>query len=287
MKLLLPLLFTLPLTVLADDNNISNSNNTNYSTTAQTNNYTSDNSGQTFNTTDNSLDNSLHTSIDSSTGNYRDNTVQLNSNNQLNQSLTNQNINNSVTKTVEGGLTENSYNNSGNTVGTNANGEITNNQGQGQGQDQRQQQGLAATVTVAPSYINKNAPMAWSPNMAMSMSQENCNNSATIGVSGVIGGVSGGVPINDDDCTRRRDAILWANLGQMRIACERMTQDASNEEAMKSAGVDCSTITSSATIVPLSRLLPSPVAQNTANRLDSLAETDRILNDTFARYMQK
>jgi len=89
----------------------------------------------------------------------------------------------------------------------------------------------------------KQAPMAWSPNMAMSYSSDNCNNSATFGMSAGFGAFSGGAPINDDDCTRRRDATLWANLGQMRVACERMLMDEDNAAAMQKAGLTCASIT--------------------------------------------
>lgn len=104
----------------------------------------------------------------------------------------------------------------------------------------------------------KQAPMAWSPNMAMSYSSDNCNNSATFGASAGFGAISGGAPINDDDCTRRRDATLWANLGQMRIACERMRMDEDNAAAMQKAGLTCASITQPVS-TPVAVVKPVPV----------------------------
>ena len=109
--------------------------------------------------------------------------------------------------------------------------------------------------------------MAWSPNRAMSNSQENCNNSATFGASAGFGAVSGGVPINDDDCTRRRDAIMWANLGQMRIACERMKQDENNADAMQAAGATCASLTTTLATAPVfTTVKPVVVKPTTFNK---------------------
>lgn len=88
----------------------------------------------------------------------------------------------------------------------------------------------------------KQVPMAWSPNMAMSMSPENCSNSVSFGASAGFGAISGGAPMDSDACNRRMDTRMWVVLGQMRIACERMRQDEENAEAMQLAGISCARV---------------------------------------------
>lgn len=89
----------------------------------------------------------------------------------------------------------------------------------------------------------RQTPFAYSPGLSSSFSQENCANSASVGVSAGFGAIGGGVPIQSDDCNRRRDAQMWAAFGQNRIACERMAQSPENQEAMRKAGVDCAYLT--------------------------------------------
>ena len=174
-----------------------------------------------------------------------------------------------------------------NSVGTGGNA-VSTSQGGTSSQGQSIKTGAVSTV-VAPSYINNQVhqvPMAWSPNMAMSASQENCNNSASLGVSAGFGAISGGVPINDDDCTRRRDAILWANLGQMRIACERMIQDSGNADAMQAAGATCASLTAvqvAPLVVAPSTLKVPPAAY--WDKMDKIA--DAQINRIHANGMMK
>ena len=212
--------------------------------------------------------------------------------NNINNAQTYQSIDNSYYS-----KTDNTTTVKDNNIGANAGGSVNNDSSAAggsasQGQNQQQKQGQftqTGAVNVAPSYINhqvRQTPMAWAPNMAMSASQENCNNSASLGVSAGFGAISGGVPINDNDCTRRRDAILWANLGQMRIACERMAQDDGNKAAMKSAGVTCGSITPVAAIVaPLSPI--SPLALDTERRLNSIKPINTALDSAHTTQMIK
>ena len=114
-----------------------------------------------------------------------------------------------------------------------------------------QSEGSSATTgdNVSSTVYNqvKQVPMAWSPNMAMSMSNENCANSTTFGASAGFGAISGGMPIDNDGCNRRMDVRMWVSLNQMRVACERMRQDKDNAEAMVKAGVNCASL---ATVQP-------------------------------------
>jgi hypothetical protein len=86
-------------------------------------------------------------------------------------------------------------------------------------------------------------PFAYAPGLAQSFSQDNCANTASLGVSAGFGAISGGAPVESDSCNRRKDVTLWLVTGQNRIACERMTDDDANMEAMKRAGMDCKTLT--------------------------------------------
>lgn len=115
----------------------------------------------------------------------------------------------------------------------------------------------------------RQTPFAYSPGMASSFSQDNCNNSASLGVSAGFGAIGGGMPIASDDCNRRLDAKLWASFGQNRIACERMAQSEENKEAMKAAGVDCAKLTT--TTVPVAAIQPV-----SASNVPSNAQWDRM-----------
>jgi hypothetical protein len=86
-------------------------------------------------------------------------------------------------------------------------------------------------------------PFAYAPGLAQSFSQDNCANTASVGVSAGFGAISGGAPVESDSCNRRKDVTLWLVTGQNRIACERMTDDDANMDAMKRAGMDCKTLT--------------------------------------------
>jgi|WetSurMetagenome_2_1015567.scaffolds.fasta_scaffold00310_5 hypothetical protein len=86
-------------------------------------------------------------------------------------------------------------------------------------------------------------PFAYAPGLAQSFSQDNCANTASVGVSAGFGALAAGAPVESDSCNRRKDVTLWLVTGQNRIACERMTDDNANMEAMKRAGMDCKTLT--------------------------------------------
>lgn len=289
MKILLLVLMTFA--AIADDNY----NNTQTSTQTITHQ-------DTYSTVDNSLDNSVSTDTsqhyDQSTGDFRDNELHINSDNQYSE----QTINN--TKTVGGDLIDGSF--TGNT-GTNAGGTVTSSGGNASASNgdvsgqQQQQQKQATSTTVSPSYtstsvnnVPKSFAMAWSPNVAMSMSQENCNNSVSMGVSGPgIGAISAGVPITDDECNRRRDVIQMMNLGLPRVACYRMAQGEGNSEAMKAAGFSCDSVAtiSARESVAVGAVAVPPTTQHLQTELNGLAVSDRelqeIYDETFKRYMQK
>lgn len=246
--------------VAAADNDVTNSNNTNTSTQTNeiTHNDTYDSHDQvndSSTSTDNSVDNSAYSH--NTDGSY-------NQANQSWQTITNTNTEGDLSQSKNtNSFNDNTGNSNGSNVNQNATGGSSTSDSTSRASVSGVTSGAAALVStgavktgVSTGATNVNTgavnvvhqqvrqtPMAWSPGLAMSMSQENCNNSASLGVSAGFGAISGGVPINDNDCTRRRDAILWANLGQMRIACERMIQDSGNLDAMRAAGTNCAELT--------------------------------------------
>ena len=58
----------------------------------------------------------------------------------------------------------------------------------------------------------RQTPLAYSPGMAMSFSQQNCANSVSLGVSAPFGAIGGGVPIDSDECNRRADSVRWQEM---------------------------------------------------------------------------
>jgi fructose-1,6-bisphosphatase/inositol monophosphatase family enzyme len=94
---------------------------------------------------------------------------------------------------------------------------------------------VSSTIYTQP----KQTPMAWSPNLAMSMSPENCSNSVSFGASAGFGAIGGGAPMDSDACNRRMDTRMWVALGQPKVACERMKQDEDNLKAMRLANINC------------------------------------------------
>lgn len=144
----------------------------------------------------------------------------------------------------------------------------------------------------SPVAINNNqvrqhriVPFAFSPGMAMSFSQDNCSNSASLGVSTGIFGVSGGVPIGSDDCNRRKDVQMWLATQQPRIACERMIQSEENAAAMKAAGLDCSRLTAAVVapvVVPSNLNVPSPATYDQWTRQNGI-----ILDKVAAKNLSK
>jgi hypothetical protein len=243
MKKLLILVFFLSTIALAQDDTTTNSNNTNTSTQSNvidqhdtvTNNST-DSSTHDSHAVDNSVDSGMHTTS--------------NSNNQANVST--QTINNTNT---EGDLDQskntNSFNsNTGNSNGSNVTqspeakaGALAivggNQVGVRTGSTQVNTGGT--NVAIANNQVRQ-TPMAWSPAIAMSQSQELCNVSASLGLAFAGAAGSAGVPIKDGDCNRRRDAIFWMNVGMAETACQRMIQDDDNRKAMESSGATCRSV---------------------------------------------
>jgi len=129
--------------------------------------------------------------------------------------------------------------------------------------------GTSKVITSA-SYVSnypKQTPFAYSPGIAQSFSQDNCANSASLGVSAGFGAVSGGAPVESDACNRRKDVALWLATGQNRIACERMIQDEENLEAMKKAGLDCDKLTK---VTPAVYVPPKFIDPDQNYKLDSI-----------------
>jgi len=116
------------------------------------------------------------------------------------------------------------------------------------GNSQNVNGGNANTQSTTYNQVRQ-TPFAYSPGLANSFSQENCANSASVGVSAGFGAIGGGVPVDNDGCNRRRDALIWAGFGQNRVACEVMAGDDNNLQAMQRAGVTCASLTTT----------PSPV----------------------------
>lgn len=124
-------------------------------------------------------------------------------------------------------------------------------------------------VSVRGSTYNqvRQTPFAYSPGMSSSFSQENCANSASVGVSAGFGAIGGGVPVESDGCNRRRDVQLWLATQQNRVACERMIQDEDNAKALKAAGLDCKRITAQEVVMVIA---PSTQSTPASDRLKEL-----------------
>jgi hypothetical protein len=128
-------------------------------------------------------------------------------------------------------------------------------------------------------------PLAFAPSMGMSMSQDNCSNGASLGVSTGIFGVSGGVPIGSDDCNRRKDVAMWMTLQQEGIACQRMIQSDENAEAMKKAGLTCEMLVNATTpYAPAPSILNVP-KNDYWDKQDAIANAR--LNEIFKTKMGK
>jgi len=111
-------------------------------------------------------------------------------------------------------------------------------------------------------------PFAYAPGLAQSFSQDNCANTASIGVSAGFGAISGGAPVESDSCNRRKDVALWLVVGQNRIACERFTDDDKNKDAMKAAGMDCKALTE----IKLPVQLPVNRGLTVYDKMDAIAD---------------
>ena len=251
MKKLLILALFLSTSAFADDTT-TNSNNTNTSTQTNTidqhdtvTNQTTDTSTHDSHAVDNSVDSGVHTTE----GSY----------NQANQST--QTINNTNT---EGDLNQSKNTGSFNTNSGNSNGSNVQQNATGGQSTSDAKAGAAAVALVGATQVGvrtgatqvntggtnvaytnnqvRQTPMAWAPAIAMSQSQELCNVSASLGLAFAGAAGSGGIPIKDADCNRRRDAIFWMNVGMAETACQRMIQDDANRKAMEASGQNCHSV---------------------------------------------
>jgi len=142
--------------------------------------------------------------------------------------------------------------------------------------------------TLSTSYNQvRQTPFAYSPGLAASFSQDNCANSASLGVSAGFGAIGGGAPVESDACNRRKDVALWLATGQNRIACERMTDDEANSDAMKRAGLDCSKLTAQ----PVAAVVSQPVRASNVPNDDQWAKMDMqrdiMINQVMAKRHNK
>lgn len=296
------LLIVASFSTLADDNNVTNSNNVNTSTQSNV----IDNTGQDHSVADNSVDSSTHqttdNSVNSSTGDHRDNWTDnsVASHNQTN--LSNQNINNSSTKTVGGNLID------GSNVGTNAGGgNISASGGESsaaasaaggssaaQTGDQAQRQKLSSTVIVAPSYHQSYKQVRQAPSVGAvvgipSSNQRSCKSTVGGGASSPFGGINLIFGDGDDLCETLLIADQMTAFGMPQVACHMLTNYGIDNgidvaRAMAQSGVTCASIQPP---TPPALALPTPVAQDTSARLANTPSVDDAIDAEFERSQRK
>lgn len=263
------------------DNDVTNSNNTNTSTQTNEINHqdtydSHDQINDSSTSTDNSTDNSAYSHNTEGSYNQANKSWQTitntNTEGDLNQSKNtnsfNQNSGNSngsnVVQSATGGaadsVSSSASNSSVNGVSSGAAAVGSNVVKTG-----------AVTTTFNQVRQHRVVPFAFAPGLAMSFSQDNCANSASIGVSTGIFGASGGMPINNDACNRRKDVQMWLAVQQPRIACERMIQGEENLAAMRKAGLTCEQLTTAAPVAIIPSVLNVP-PNSYWDKLDKVAD---------------
>lgn len=316
----------LAFSVHADDNNVTNSNNSNYSTTTQTidetNNY--DNSGQDHSDRSSSIDSSMDSSTGDNRNNWSDSSTGHNQ-----TSTTNQDINNSVTKTVDTGG-GNFVDGNGNNVGTNSGGSIDSRsysegseaksnaqQAQGQGQLQGQMQGNnnqiggsttqvktgSTKTTYAPSStVNNNfrrIPVATAVSMGqVAHTPYSCKPINGVGAQAPQFGVSASFSRDDKFCEGMVMAeVITQHYNMPKTGCLIVVEVAKNEhddlvaKAMKISGESCMQIVpvvnGKAAVVGAAFGVPSATARDTEARLDSLRPINPSISAIHSSIMRK
>jgi hypothetical protein len=287
---------------IADDNNVTNSNNTNTST--QSNVITYDNTGQDHSTTDYSVDSSTHDNhaVDSSLGDNRNNWADSsnNSHNQTNTSY--QDINNSLTKSVGGDLIE------GSNVGTNAGGTAitgastssavagssvaSTGDAISNGGSQGQKQGMQSSVVVAPNYSQTYKQVRQAPSVGAvvgipSSNQRSCKSTVGGGASSPFGGINLIFGDGDELCETLLIADQMTAFGMPQVACNMLVNYGQNNDievakAMAQAGVDCATIPK-----PQVQYVPSPTALDTEHKLRITPSVNGALDTGFTEAQYK
>lgn len=95
-----------------------------------------------------------------------------------------------------------------------------------------------ATVDYGGSYEVKNVPGVVSPSLTTTLS-DTCMGSASVGVSAVGFGVTGGMTMVDEACVRRLDSREFRAMGMNDVALALLCQSEANRKAVEATGRFC------------------------------------------------
>jgi len=95
-----------------------------------------------------------------------------------------------------------------------------------------------ATVDYGGSYEVKNVPGVISPSLTTTLS-DTCMGSASVGVSAVGFGVTGGMTMVDEACVRRLDSREFRAMGMNDVALALLCQSEANRKAVEATGRFC------------------------------------------------
>ncbi len=95
-----------------------------------------------------------------------------------------------------------------------------------------------ATVDYGGSYTVKNVPGVLAPSLTTTLS-DTCMGSASIGLSAVGFGVTGGMTMVDEACVRRLDSREFRAMGMNDVALALLCQSDANRKAIEATGRSC------------------------------------------------
>lgn len=98
-----------------------------------------------------------------------------------------------------------------------------------------------ATVDYGGSYTVKNVPGVLAPSLTTTLS-DTCMGSASIGVSAVGFGVTGGMTMVDEACVRRLDSREFRAMGMNDVALALLCQSDANRKAIEATGRSCPSV---------------------------------------------
>ncbi|MNJ99240.1 hypothetical protein D3C87_170150 [compost metagenome] len=98
-----------------------------------------------------------------------------------------------------------------------------------------------ATVDYGGSYTVKNVPGVLAPSLTTTLS-DTCMGSASIGLSAVGFGVTGGMTMVDEACVRRLDSREFRAMGMNDVALALLCQSDANRKAIEATGRSCPSV---------------------------------------------
>ncbi|MNR83725.1 hypothetical protein D3C72_145100 [compost metagenome] len=119
-----------------------------------------------------------------------------------------------------------------------------------------------ATVDYGGSYTVKNVPGVLAPSLTTTLS-DTCMGSASIGVSAVGFGVTGGMTMVDDACVRRLDSREFRAMGMNDVALALLCQSDANRKAIESTGRSCPSVPKQDSAAPVQTYSVSSAEQYT------------------------